>query len=49
VLAYSWFDSLNSAENLANRWDLSKLDFLAITEQLEAFKEEYLNERAQGF
>lgn len=44
MLAYSWFDSLPSAERIANELDLGKLDFLAIQEDLEGFKEEYLSQ-----
>lgn len=42
ILAYSWFDSLPHANKLADQLDLCKLDFLAIQEELHAFKEEYL-------
>lgn len=44
VVAYSWFDSHPAAEKIANDLDLCKLDFLAIQEELEAFKEEYFAE-----
>jgi hypothetical protein len=51
TLAYGWFDSYTPAQNIANSLDLSKLDFLAIQEGFEAFKEEYLKnyEEAQNF
>jgi hypothetical protein len=45
TLAYSWFDSQKSAENIANEFDLDKLDFLAIQEAFEAFKELYIKEQ----
>lgn len=45
VVAYSWFDSQLDAEKIANDLDLCKLDFLAIQEEFEAFKEEYLAEQ----
>ena len=44
ILAYSWFDSLPSAEKIADELDLSKLDFLAIQEDFDGFREEYLRE-----
>lgn len=44
MLAYSWFDSLPSAERIANELDLGKLDFLAIQQDFEGFKEEYLSQ-----
>lgn len=51
TLAYGYFDSYEPAENIANQLDLGKLDFLAIQEDFEAFKEEYLKnyEEAQNF
>jgi hypothetical protein len=51
ILAYSYFESLDDAVTLADRLDLCKLDFLAIQEDLEAFKEEWLSnqEEAQNF
>lgn len=51
ILAYAYFDSIGDAIKLADKLDLSKLDFLAIQEDLEAFKEEYLKdlELAQNF
>lgn len=59
-LAYSWFDSQEYAERLANDLDLDKLDLLAIqgcdnrfpSQQIfDAFKEQYLKdyESAQNF
>ena len=51
VLAYAWFDSQADAIKLADNLNLSKLDFLAINEDIEAFREEYLinQEEAQNF
>lgn len=45
VLAYGWFDSLPAAERLAEQMDLSKMDLLAIQEDLEGFKEEFLKDK----
>jgi hypothetical protein len=42
TLAYGYFDSCDYAEKITEALDLSKLDFLAIQEDLDAFKEEYL-------
>lgn len=44
ILAYSWFDSLPDAEKIAEELDLSKTDLLAIREDLEGFKEEFLKD-----
>lgn len=50
ILSYSWFDSLPDAEMIADRFQLSKLDFLAINDDFDAFKEEFLmNQEAQNF
>ena len=51
TLAYGYFDSYAPSENIANSLDLSKLDFLAIQEDFDAFKQEYLKnyEEAQNF
>lgn len=51
VLAYAWMDSQPDAINLADKLNLSKLDFLAVMENVEAFREEYLKdlELAQNF
>lgn len=51
TLAYSYFDSYEPAETIAKELDLDKLDFLAIQEDFDAFKEEYLKnyEEAQNF
>lgn len=51
TLAYGYFDSYEPSENIANQLDLDKLDFLAIQEDFDAFKEEYLRnyEEAQNF
>lgn len=50
-LAYGFFESHKSAEKIADSLDLCKLDFLAIQEEFESFKEEYLIEfeLAQNF
>jgi ubiquinone/menaquinone biosynthesis C-methylase UbiE len=42
TIAYGYFDSYKPSENIAKSLDLCKLDFLAIVEDFEAFKEEYL-------
>jgi hypothetical protein len=42
ILAYGYFDNHPDAEKLAQQLDLCKMDFLAIQEELDAFKEEYL-------
>jgi len=51
VLAYAWFDSQTDAIKLSDLLDLSKLDFLAVNDDFEGFKEEYLKnyEKAQNF
>ncbi len=45
VLANDWFDSLFTAEKIAESLNLGKLDFLAILEDFDGFKEEYLRDR----
>lgn len=51
MFVYCWQESLPEAQNLANELDLCKLDFLALMEDFEGFKEEYLNnhKEAQNF
>jgi hypothetical protein len=51
ILSYAWFDSLETASRLAEKLNLSKIDFLSIEEDLEGFKKEYLKnyEEAQNF
>lgn len=51
MIAYCYFDSIASAEKIADQLHLCKLDFLAIQEDLQGFKEEYLRdyEEAQNF
>ena len=51
TLSYGYFDSYTPSERITEILDLSKLDFLAIREDIEAFKEEYLKnyEEAQNF
>ena len=51
TLAYCYFDSVSAAETISDKLDLCKLDFLAIQEEFEAFKKEYLREYelAQNF
>lgn len=44
ILAYSWFDCLPDAEKIAEQLDLNKMDLLAIQEDLEEFKEEFLKD-----
>lgn len=41
-LAYSYFDSQEYAQKIANDLDLGKMEFLAIQEEFEAFKRCYL-------
>lgn len=51
TLAYGYFESLPSAEKITDGLDLCKLDYLAVMQEFEAFKEEYLkyNEVVQNF
>jgi hypothetical protein len=49
ILSYSWWDSIPAAEKIADSLDLCKLDFLAIDENLEFFKDEYMKEQALNF
>lgn len=51
TLAYSWFDSQEFSIRIASDLDLDKLDFLAIQEAFDSFKELYLKEyeNAQNF
>jgi hypothetical protein len=44
ILAYSYFDNIDPAKKLAHQLDLGKLDFIALQEDLEAFKAEYLKD-----
>lgn len=43
ILSYAFFDSVHDAEKIAKKYNLAKLDFLAINEDLEGFKKEYLS------
>lgn len=49
ILTHCWFDSVLSAEIIANKLDLTKLDFLAMADYFQPFKQEFLNEQAQNF
>jgi len=51
TLAYGYFESYAPSQTIADNLDLCKLDFLAIQEEFEAFKIEYLKEYelAQNF
>ena len=51
MFVYCWQESLPDAEKIANELDLSKLDFLALMGDFEAFKECYLENsvEAQNF
>lgn len=51
TIAYGYFDSYAPSENIANTLSLSKLDFLALLDDFDGFKEEYLKnyEEAQNF
>lgn len=48
VLAYAWFDSQPDAIKLSDDLNLSKLDFLAVNDDFEGFKEEYLSNQRQA-
>jgi hypothetical protein len=45
ILAYGWLESLPEAKKLADLLDLSKIDFLAIQEDLQGFKKEFLKDQ----
>ena len=45
ILAYSWFESLPDAEKIAERLNLSKMDLLAVREDLDGFKEEFFRDQ----
>jgi len=51
ILSYSWFDSQPEAVKLADQLNLGKLDFLAVNDDFESFKEEFLrnHEKAENF
>lgn len=51
MFVYCWHDSVPAAENLSDELDLCKLDFIALTDDFDAFKEEFLKnyEMAQNF
>jgi hypothetical protein len=51
AIAYGYWESNEHAENLAYDLDLGKLEFLAIAEDFEGFKKEYMKnyEEAQNF
>jgi hypothetical protein len=51
VLAYSYFEEQEDALRLADQLNLCKLDFLAIVENFDRFKDEYYKdlELAQNF
>jgi hypothetical protein len=51
TLAYGYFDSHQPSINIADTMNFGKFEFLAIMEDLDAFKEEYLKnyEEAQNF
>lgn len=51
TIAYGYWESHEHAEILANQLGLGKLEFLAIAEDFEGFKEEFLKnyEEAQNF
>jgi hypothetical protein len=51
ILAYGYFDHMPYAEKIAHQLNLGRLDFLALQEDVEAFKEEYLKDyqTAQSF
>jgi hypothetical protein len=43
MMGFAYFESQADAIKLADKLGLSKLDFLAINEDFEGFKEEYLS------
>lgn len=49
VLAYSFIEENEDAVKLAHKLNLSKLDFLAIIEDFDGFKEIYLKEQEQNW
>ena len=49
MLAYCFFDSLPDAIKIAESYDLCKLDFLAINEDFENYKELFLIEQEKQF
>ena len=51
MLAYSFYEDHKPAVKITNSLDLSKLDFLAVMEDFDGFKEEYLKDigLAQNF
>lgn len=51
AIAYGYFESDVCSENVAHELGLGKLEFFAIAEDFDAFKEEYLKdmELAQNF
>ncbi len=51
VLAYSFIEENEDAVNLARQMNLGKLEFLAVLEDIDGFKDEYLKdlELAQNF
>lgn len=44
IIAVSFFEEQKDAMNIADLYDLSKMDFLAILEDFEIYKELYLKE-----
>ncbi len=48
-IAYGYFESYEYAEILAQELDLGKLELLAILEEVDAFKEQYLKEIDYNF
>lgn len=51
TISYGYFESYGHAETLAQQLNLGKIEFLAVAEDFDAFKEEYLREMelAQNF
>lgn len=50
ILIFAWMESQESAEKIANLLDLGKMDFLAIQEDVDGFREEFLeNQEALNF
>lgn len=45
VLLYGWSEGCPEAEKIANHLNLSKLDFLALSENLQEYEEEYLRDQ----
>jgi hypothetical protein len=45
MLAYCYFDCMPTGMKIADKLNLGKLEFLAVQEEFEAFREEYLDQK----